>query len=151
MGLSARALVLGKYLAALAWLLPWLLLVLAMPLSLAGATAPDWGKLAAAALGLALLLSTLAALAIACSAHVGHPALAAVLALVITLALWTLNLGARWAGLEGGALDALAMSTHLQPLLRGVVSSADVAWFVLVGALALALAVRRVDAEKARG
>ncbi len=52
---------LGKYLAVLVWLLLWLLLTLAMPLTLAHATHLDWGKLAAATLGLALMLAALAA------------------------------------------------------------------------------------------
>lgn len=150
MGLPPSRIVLGKYLALLAWLLLWLLLALAMPLALARATSLDWGKLAAAALGLALLLAALAALGLACSAFAAHPAVAAAAALALALALWTVNLGARMAGLDGGAINWLAMSTHLQPLLRGLVSSADLAWFGLLVALALALAVRRVADEKER-
>ncbi len=50
-GVPASRIVLGKYLAVLAWLLLWLALTLAMPLVLAHATHLDWGKLAAATLG----------------------------------------------------------------------------------------------------
>ena len=62
-----------------------------------------------------------------------------------------MNLGAQMAGINGGAINWLAMSTHLQPLLRGLVSTADVVWFVLLIALALALATRRLDADRERG
>jgi len=150
-GLPAWRIVLGKYIALLAWLAPWLALTLAMPLVLAHATDLDGGKLAAATLGLALMLSALAALGLACSAFASHPAIAAAAALVIALALWSVNLGAQMAGIDGGALNALAMSTHEQALLRGLVSSADVLWFVLLIALALALAARRLDSERERG
>jgi ABC-2 type transport system permease protein len=149
-GLPASGIVLGKYLALLAWLWLWLALVVAMPASLAHATSLDWGKLAAATLGVALLLAGLAALGIACSAFASHPAIAAAAALVLTLALWAVNLGAQLAGLNGGAINWLAMSSHLQPLLRGLVSSADLLWFALLVVVALALATRRLAAEKER-
>jgi ABC-2 type transport system permease protein len=122
-----------------------------MPLALAHATAPDWGKLAAATLGMALTLITLTAIGVACSAFTAHPALAAAAALVITLALWAVNLGAQAAGTIGGVLDWLALSTHLQPMWRGLVGTAAVAWFLIVAALALALAVQRLGSERARG
>lgn len=150
-GAPAWRIVLGKYLALLGWLLLWLALALAMPLALAHATHFDWGKLAAATLGLALMLAALAAVGVACSAFASHPALAAAATLMIALALWSVNLGAQLAGVSGGAINWLAMSTHLQPLLRGLVSSADVAWFALLVVLALALAARRLDAERERG
>jgi ABC-2 type transport system permease protein len=150
-GVPASRIVLGKYLALLGWLLLWLALTLAMPLVLAHATHLDWGKLAAASLGLTLMLAALAAIAVACSSFASHPAIAASAALIIALALWSVNLGAQMAGLNGGAINWLAMSTHLQPLLRGLVSTADVLWFVLLIALALALATRRLDADKERG
>ena len=122
-----------------------------MPAVLAHATAIDWGKLAAAALGMALLLASLAALGMACSAFASHPAIAAAAALVLTLGLWAVNMGAQLAGVEGGAINWLAMSSHLQPLMRGLVASPDVAWFVLLAVVCLALAIRRVAAERERG
>lgn len=150
-GVPASRIVLGKYLAVLGWLLLWLALTLAMPLALTHATHLDWGKLAAATLGLTLMLATLGALGVACSTFASHPAIAAAAALVIALALWSVNLGAQIAGIHGGVINWLAMSTHLQPLLRGLVSSADILWFVLLVVLALALAMRRLNADRERG
>ncbi len=150
-GVPASRIVLGKYLALLGWLLPWLALTLAMPLTLAHATDLDWGKLAAAALGLALMLAALAALGLACSSFASHPAIAAAAALILGLALWSVNLGAQMAGIDGGAINWLAMSTHVQPLLRGLVSSADILWFALLISLSLALAARHLSTERERG
>jgi ABC-2 type transport system permease protein len=150
-GVPASHIVLGKYLAVLGWLLLWLLLTLAMPLALAHATHIDWGKLAAATLGLALMLAALAAAGVACSTFASHPAIAAAAALILALALWSVNLGAQMAGINGGAINWMAMSTHLQPLLRGLVSSTDIVWFVLLIVLALALATRRLSADRERG
>lgn len=150
-GVPASRIVLGKYLAVLAWLLLWLALTLSMPLVLTHATHLDWGKLAAATLGTALMLAALAALGVACSAFASHPAIAAAASLILALALWSVNLGAQMAGINGGLINWLAMSTHLQPLLRGLVSSIDVVWFVLLIVLALALATRRLGADRERG
>ena len=150
-GLPPWRIVLGKYLALLIWLGLWLALALAMPLALAPATTPDWGKLAAATLGIALELAALAAIGLACSAYAPHPALAASLSLLLGLALWLVNLGAQQAGLQGGVADWLAMSAHLERFVRGLVSTGDLAWFVLLAALALALAIRRVGDERERG
>lgn len=150
-GVPASRIVLGKYLALLGWLTLWLALTLAMPLTLAHATDLDWGKLAAAAVGLALMLAALAALGLACSSFASHPAIAAAAALILGLALWSLNLGAQMAGIDGGAINWLAMSTHVQPLLRGLVSSADLLWFALLICLSLALATRHLSTERERG
>ncbi|HEY9132346.1 MAG TPA: ABC transporter permease [Dyella sp.] len=150
-GLPAWQIVLGKYLAILAWLLLWLVLALAMPLSLAHGTHIDAGKLAAAMLGSFLTLAALAAIGIACSAFASLSAVAAIAALIVGLALTSVNLGARMAGAGNSLFDWLALSTHLENLLRGLVSTADIAWFVLITAFALALATRRLAADKERG
>lgn len=150
-GLSPSRIVLGKYLAVLGWLLLWLLATVAMPLTLAHATSLDWGKLAAAVLGLALLLAMLAAIGLACSTYASHPALAATASLVIALALCCVNLGAQAVGVDAGFVHWLALGSHIEPLLRGLVATGDIAWFALLTALALALAVRRLGTERERG
>lgn len=149
-GLSPWRVVLGKYLAVLAWLALWLLATLAMPLVVGIQGTADWGKLAAATLGIALTLATLAAIGIACSAATTFPAIAAAAALIVTLALWTIDRGAQAAGVNSGFLEWLTLATHLQNLLRGLVSSTDLVWFALAIALALTLAVRRLGADRER-
>jgi ABC-2 type transport system permease protein len=146
-GLPASSIVLGKYFALLAWLLCWLLLTLGMPLALANTTSFDWGQLAAATIGLVLLLAALAAIGLACSAFVPHPAIAAGVSMMLVLGLCVVNLGKQKAGVNGGVINWLALPTHLEPLLRGLMSSADVIWFLLLAALALTLAIRRIATE----
>ncbi len=150
-GVSPTRIVLGKYLAVMAWLVLWLALTVLMPLSLAHVAAPDWGKLAAATLAELLALGALAAVGVACSSFASHPALAAAAALVITLGLWAVNLGATAHGVVGGMANWLAMPTHLKPMWQGLVSTADVAWFLILAVLALSLAIRRLAAERVRG
>ena len=150
-GLSATRILLGKYLAVLIWLALWLLLALAIPVSLAHGTTLDWGKFAAATLGTYLALAALGAIGVACSAFASHPAVAAVAALMVGLALSCINLGAQLAGVSNGFLNWLAMSAHQEDLLRGLVSSADIVWFLLVISVALILGIQRLASDRARG
>ena len=150
-GLPASRIVLGKYLALMLWLVLWLALALAMPLCLAHGVTLDWGKLAAASLGLLLTLAALAAIGVACSAYSSHTSIAASVALTIGLALSGVNIAAQKAGATSDAFNWLALSGHLETMLRGLVSTADVAWFLLVIVVALAFATQRLAAERERG
>lgn len=150
-GVSPAAIVLGKYLAALTWQALVLALVLAMPLALALVVGPDWGKLAAAALGLLLAMALLTAVGMACSAFAGHPALAAAGAFVVTAVLVGVNRLSLAQGAIGGIANWLALSTHLQPMGRGLVDTTDLVWFVLLIVLALSIAIRRIADERTRG
>lgn len=151
MGQPASRIVLGKFFALLVWLVLWLALTLAMPLSLAHGVSLDWGKLASASLGLLLMLAALAAIGVACSAYASHPAIAAAASLMLGLALVSLNVGALMAGINNGFINWLSMNTHLDTFVRGLVSSADVVWFLLVIVASLALATQRLGAERERG
>lgn len=150
-GLPASRIVLGKYLALMLWLVVWLALALAMPLSLAHGVTLDWGKLAAASLGLLLTLAALAAIGVACSAYASHASIAASVALTLGLVLAGVNIAAQKAGATNGVFNWLSLSSHLESLLRGLVSTADVAWFLIVIGVALALATQRLAAERERG
>ncbi|HEX7338433.1 MAG TPA: ABC transporter permease [Rhodanobacteraceae bacterium] len=149
-GLSPTRIVLGKYLAALGWLLLVLALVVLMPAVLSFAGMPDWGKLASALLGLVLLLAMLGAIGIAASAYAAHPAVAAAASFVVAIVLLVINKASLQQGVMGGIANWLALSTHLQPMGRGLVSSDDIAWFVIVTVLALGLAIARLAQEKDR-
>jgi ABC-2 type transport system permease protein len=70
---------------------------------------------------------------------------------MVGLALNCINLGAQMAGVSSGFLNWLAMDTHQESLLRGLVSSADIIWFLLIIAVALTLGVHRLAADRERG
>ncbi|HEX6613577.1 MAG TPA: ABC transporter permease subunit [Rhodanobacteraceae bacterium] len=150
-GLSPARIVLGKYVSSLIYL--WLLLVLValMPVLLARATTPDWGQFDAALLGCALCIAALAAIGVAASAFSTHPAVAAIAALLIVLILAMLGTGGHLTGAGIGWLAYLALPTHLTPFMHGLVASVDIVYFLLLIALALSFAIRRMAAEKVRG
>jgi ABC-2 type transport system permease protein len=150
-GLSPARIVLGKFLSALMYLLALQVLVALMPVLLAQATTPDWGQFGAALLGCALCIAALTAIGIAASAFSSHPAVAAIAALVIVLILAMLDIGGRTTGMGAGWIAYLALPTHLTPFMHGLVASVDIIYFLLLTALALSFAVRRLAADKVRG
>ncbi|MEO6967934.1 MAG: ABC transporter permease subunit [Rhodanobacteraceae bacterium] len=150
-GLSPTRIILGKFFAALLFLWALLIVVALMPLALTHATTPDWGQFGAALIGCALSIAALTAIGIACSAFASHPTLAAAGALMIALILASLDAGARASDIALGWLGYLALPTHLTPFMHGIIASVDVMYFLLLIGVALALAVRRVAAEKVRG
>lgn len=143
-GIGDGAIVLGKWLGLLGWLLLLIALTALMPASLIGTTPLDIGRLGANLLALTLLASALAAIAVYASSVTTQPILAAALALLINLVLCTVDLGARAAKIEFGFTNWLALFPHFGPLSEGVVASVDLVWFGLVTALFLSLAARQV-------
>lgn len=149
---STAEVVIGKYLALLALLLPMVLLTAAMPLSLGIATDIDGGALALAALGLFLFLAAAGATGLFLSALTRQPIIAAVLTLALMLGLLLLGEWARSLG--GRAAEWLSYPTpaaHLQVFLRGLFDTGALAFFGLFIALFLALATRRLDDERLQG
>ena len=150
-GLSDARIVVGKYISLVVFFALLILVALAMPLSLEVGTALDLGRLAASAFGLMLFAAALAALALWASALAQQPAVAAGVALVLNLLLWMLDAGARYEGVTSEFVNYLALPTHLEPFLHGIVSTVDVVYFVLLAMVALALATRRLSASRVRG
>ncbi|MGN6789682.1 MAG: ABC transporter permease [Rhodanobacteraceae bacterium] len=150
-GASGAQIVFGKFIARLVFLWLLLIVVATLPLVLSGATHPDWGQFGAALIAAALCVAALSAIGIVCSAFTPEPALAATAALLIGEALSLIDAGLRITGGAGGWLGYLALHTHLEPAMRGLVRSEDLIYFLLIAALALALAIHRVDAERERG
>ena len=150
-GTGGAGIVLGKFAALCGFFIVLIALALAMPASLAVGTQLDWGRLATGALGLILFAAALAAIAIAASSFTRQTVVAAIAALAIGLVLWMLDAGARYEGVSSSFINYLALPTHLEPFLRGIVATVDVVYFALIVTVALTLAARRLDAERERG
>ncbi|MGA9334950.1 MAG: ABC transporter permease [Rudaea sp.] len=149
-GLGDVRIVLGKYLGLLVLLAILIVLAASMPFSLAIGTTLDLGRLLASTLGLLLFAAALAAIALCASAYAQQPLVAAIVALALNLLLWMIDAGARFEGVTNGFINYLALPTHLEPFLHGIVASVDIVYFVLLTAVALALATRRLATTRER-
>lgn len=146
---SMTDIVLGKYIGVMTYFLLLVMLLMLTPLSLLAGGTLDFGLLAAGALGLLLLIASFAAIGLFMSTLSAHPPVAAVSTFGVLLLLWNMN----WAGT--GADEAvrplfsyLAITSHFNALLQGVVDSADVAYSLLIVAAFLVLSIRRLDSMR---
>lgn len=144
-GVGDARIVLGKYFGALGFVVVLIVFVAAMPLALAFGTSLDLGRIFVAILGLVLYAGALTAIGVLCSTGTPQPALAAAAAFAIGSLLMIVDAGARLQGVDNGGINYLALPTHIEPFFRGLVASVDIVYFVLVAAVALAFATRRLD------
>ena len=144
-GIGNTRIALGKYIGALGYVVLLIVLVAAMPLALGFGTWLDLGRILTAIFGLVLFASALTAIGVMCSAWTSHPALAAAAAFALTSLLAIIDAGARLRGVDNTGINYLALPTHIEPFFRGLVASVDIVYFLVVTAVALAFAGRRLD------
>jgi ABC-2 type transport system permease protein len=145
---SMTEIIIGKYLGVLTFFLILIGMLALMPLSLLAGTALDLGKLAAGLLGLTLVVAAFAAVGLFMSSLTEQPTVAAVTTFGLLLLLWILD----WAGNSGldssNLLGYLSMLRHYEPLLKGLFTSTDVVYYLLVTTLFLGFSIRRLDATR---
>ena len=145
---SMTEIIVGKYLGVLSFILILIGMLALMPLSLMVGTDLDLGKLAAGLLGLTLVVAAFTAIGIFMSSLTEQPTVAAISTFGLLLLLWILD----WAGSTGmpssGLLGYLSVLHHYEPLLKGLFSSVDVIYYLLIIILFLVFSIRRLDADR---
>ncbi|MGB5439143.1 MAG: ABC transporter permease subunit [Gammaproteobacteria bacterium] len=146
--ISMTEIIVGKYLGVLSFILILIGMLALMPLSLMVGTDLDLGKFAAGLLGLTLVVSAFTAIGIFMSSLTEQPTIAAISTFGLLLLLWILD----WAGSTGmpssGLLGYLSVLHHYEPLLKGLFSSVDVIYYLLIIILFLVFSIRRLDADR---
>jgi len=145
--ISISEIVLGKFLAIFAFLLILIFSIALMPLSLLTIGELDMGKFAACLLAMILLAASFNALGLYMSAIASQPTVAAVASFGALLFLWIID----WAGNNNGGsnlFEYISIMRHFENLLRGLVNSTDIAYFVLFIAGFLILSIRRLDNDR---
>ena len=139
-------LVLGKFMGVYAFQLIMLALLALMTLTLEFGTQLDPGVYAAGLLGLALLLAALSAIGMFVSTLTAQPAAAAVGGFAALFVLWVIHMAGRGGGERAVEIfNYLSLLRHFERLLAGFFSSADVAYYLLLTALFIALSIWRLD------
>jgi ABC-2 type transport system permease protein len=145
---SMAEIVLGKYLGVFAFLLIMVGMIILMPLSLLVGGGLDLGKLAACTLALTLLLAGFASLGLYISALASQPTVAAVSTFGALLLLWIIDWTGTTAGQAGGVLEYASLLRHYESLLKGLVSTTDLVYFLLFITTFLVLSVHRLDNDR---
>lgn len=148
---SITEIVLGKFLGMVLFFLLLLALLALMPLSLYAGTTLDGGKLLSGLLGLSLLLSAFAAVGVYMSSLTEQPVVAAISTLGALILLWIVD----WSGSKreqvNGVLQYLSLQGHLESFLKGLFSTADLAYYLLLIATFLILTIRHLDQQRLTG
>lgn len=144
---SMTQIVLGKFVGIAIFMSILVGMISLMPLSLMMGATLDLGKLAAGAFALFLLLAAFSAAGLFLSSLTVSPVVAAVSAFGLLLLLWIINSN---TGTDNGdnLLSQLSLLAHFAPMLRGLINSADVAYFVLFIASFLVLTIRQMDSQR---
>ncbi len=142
--ISMGEIILGKYLGLLAYLACILALIGALALMLLAGGTLDFGRLAAGMLGLALLGASVAAAGLFFSTLTSQPVIAAISTFGLVLGLWILDWTAGQTRGTGRLLEHLGLTRHLDALLRGLIDTYDIAYFLLIIASFLVLSTRRL-------
>lgn len=143
--ISMSRIVMGKYLGIMGFIGIVVLMTLMMPLSLLVGGSLDWGKLAAAALGLLLVAAAFAAIGLYISSLSAQPAVAAIGTYGVLLFFWIISVAAQSGGEGGEVFNWLSLQTHYATMMKGLVRSGDLFFYLLVIGGFLLLTVRRLD------
>jgi len=145
---SMSEIVLGKYLGVMGFLLVMVGMILLMPLSLLFGGGLDVGKLIACVMALTLLLAGFAAVGLYMSALAVQPTVAAIGTFGALLLLWIIDWSSHASGKSGGALEYLSLLRHYEGLLKGLITTTDLVYFVLFITTFLVLSVHRLDNDR---
>jgi len=145
---SMSEIVLGKYLGALLFFIIVILVISLMPLSLLFATQLDMGKFASGMLGQLLNVSAFIALGLYMSSLSKQPVTAAAATFGLLILFWIINLAGTSGNNENSFFNYLSMTHHSTQMLRGIVYSADIIYFLLFNLAFILLSIRQLDAQR---
>ena len=144
---SITQIVVGKFLALLAFLALAIGLLVLMAVSLYGGGKLDVGLLAGNLLGLLLLCSGFAAVGLYLSSLTAQPLIAGVGTFAVLLGLWVINIAAND---PDSVLNVLSLIKHFDSFSRGTLAVGDVVYYLVLTALFLLLSIRRLDGDRLR-
>ena len=145
---SMTEIVLGKYLGILLFLLIIIAMITLMPLSLVIGTELDWGKLFSGLLGLSLLLASFAAAGLYLSSLTIYPTIAAVSTFGLLIMLMIIDAASSNSTQGSSLFSYVSIMKHHTPMLRGMVNTADIAYYLLFISTFVVLTIRQLDAQR---
>lgn len=145
---SMTEIILGKYLGALSFFVIIILITGLMPLSLISATDLDMGKFASGMLGQFLTVAAFAALGLYMSSLSKQPVNAAAGTFGLLILFWIINIASNATTEGNNFFNTISMTYHSIQMLRGIVYTSDIAYFVLFSLGFILLSIRQLDAQR---
>jgi len=144
---SMTQVVLGKYIGMLIFFSIFILQISLMPLALFMGADLDSGKLLAGFLALFLLIAAFVSAGLYLSSLTDNPSVAAIATFGLLLLLWIINANSP-NDASGNVFNYLSLIQHSNAIIRGVVSSTDVIYFLLFITTFLGLSIRQLDSYR---
>ena len=145
--LGITEIILGKYLGIITFMFIFVCLLSLMPLSLLLGTQLDLGKTLSGLFGLYLLLCAISAAGLYMSSLTDNPMIAAISTFGLLLLLWIMDTQA--GGADGDNIFSyLSLTSHFSSLLRGLLRSVDISYFLLFITTFLVLAIRQMETRR---
>jgi ABC-2 type transport system permease protein len=144
---SMSEIIIGKYLGILGFFCVILALVALMPLSLLLGATVDMGIFFTGLLGLFLILASFASLGLYMSTLTTQPAVAAISTIGVLFILWILKLVSSSAD-NDSLVSYVSLLHHYQSMMKGVINTGDVAYYLIFIATFLVLSIRKLDAQR---
>jgi len=146
------SIIVGKWAASVALCLMLLVGTLLFPAILAYYGDPDWGVITASYLGLALCCMAYLAAGVFSSSLTEEPVAGGLLGVLVLLPFWIAGTAAEMvdSALIRTVLREIALQTHVASFSKGVVDTADLAWFVLLTFGFLFLTWRSIESRRWR-
>ncbi|HET7369388.1 MAG TPA: ABC transporter permease [Gammaproteobacteria bacterium] len=141
---SVTEIALGKFFGMFGFMLIVVAMISMMPFALLAGTQIDLGKVFSGLVGLSLLVGAFTAIGLYLSSLTRQPVVAAVSTFGVLLLLWIFN----FAASESSAFTYLSLMSHYDRLLRGLMNSTDVVYYVLVIGTFVILTIRRLDGDR---
>jgi len=144
---SMTQVVLGKYIGMLIFFGIFILQISLMPMALFMGADLDIGKLMAGFLALFLLIAAFVSAGLYLSSLTDNPSVAAIATFGLLLLLWIINANSP-NDASGNVFNYLSLIQHSNAIIRGVVSSTDVIYFILFITTFLGLSIRQLDSYR---
>lgn len=146
------AVLVGKYLAALALYAAMLALTLTYPAVVMYFTRVEWGPLVTGYLGLVLLGATFLAVGVFASSLTENQIVAAIITFGILLIFWVVGWSADYVGGSWGrVLSHLSLIEHFDSFAKGVLDTRDILYYLDFTVVALFLTLRSLEARRWKG
>jgi ABC-2 type transport system permease protein len=147
--LRVTEIVLGKFLAAAAFIAIMILLTAIYPGILLFFGNPELGVVAAGYLGLFLLAAVFVSVGLLTSSLTENQIVAAVTCFVVLLLLYVISWPAETAGSPlGDLLKYLSVTEHFSEMVKGLIDTRDIVYFLSLIVLGLFLTHRAVEASR---
>ena len=153
MPLRETEVVLGKFLASFGFLALTLAFTVTVPLSIGLLGRPDWGVIAGSYAGVLFLGAAYLAIGLWISSLTESQVVAFIISVAMIFLLLAAGVAPQWLGSVGwfaALCEYLSLFSHFQNILRGVLDSRDVVYYVIVVCFFLYLNVKNIEARKWR-